>query len=307
MKKIKKYIKRPRLFIIFLFSKFKFKFLSDKFYIKIRYKNTFDKKIDFSNVKTFNEKLQWLKLNDRKDIYKIMVDKYKVKEYVSNLIGEEFIIPTIGVYDKFEEIDFDNLPNQFVIKCNHDSGGLIVVKDKTKLNIEEAKKIVNKSLKRNYYYFGREWPYKNVKPKIIIEKYMEDKKLKELRDYKFFCFNGKVKIFKIDFDRFKNHKANYYDINKNLLPFGEVACPPDFNKELIIPNNFKKLIELSEKLSANIAFLRVDFYEVNNKIYFGELTFYPNSGFGKFCPLEWDLKLGDMLDITNVKKIKLGD
>ena len=168
--------------------------LSDKKYIELRYFSLFLKELNLDNPKSFNEKLQWLKLYDRNSEYTKMVDKYEVKKYVSNIIGEEYIIPTIGIYNSFDEIDFKKLPNKFVIKCTHDSGGLVVCKDKNKLDKNNAKKKIEKSLKTNYYYCGREWPYKNVKPRIIIEKYMCTKEQKELIDYKFFCFNGNPKI-----------------------------------------------------------------------------------------------------------------
>lgn len=206
------------------------KWIPDKIILKCIYRKQFNKNLNFKNVNTFNEKLQWLKLNDRKDIYTTMVDKYEVKKYVANIIGEKYIIPTLGVYNSFNEIDFEKLPQKFVMKCTHDSGSTIVCKNKKKFNIQDAKKKINKALKNNYYYGGREWPYKNVAHKILIEKYIIDDRLGELRDYKIFCFNGKVRLFKIDFDRFSNHRANYYDKELNLLEFGEEVCPPDINK-----------------------------------------------------------------------------
>lgn len=299
MNTLSKYIKSPLLLFVFLSNK-GINLFNDKTYLKIRYYATFKNFLNLQNPQTFNEKLQWLKLNDRKDIYTKMVDKYEAKSYVSKIIGNKYIIPTLGIYNNFDEIDFNKLPNQFVIKCTHDSGGLVIVTDKSKLDIEKSKKKINKSLKRNYYYPGREWPYKNVKPRIIIEKYMKDNSINDLMDYKFFCFNGKCKFFKIDFNRLTKHQANYYDINGNFLLFGEEICPPDFSKKLELPVNLKKMINLAEKLSQNITFLRVDFYEINGNIYFGELTFYPASGFGKFEPEEWDLKLGNLIDLSMV-------
>lgn len=273
------------------------KILPDKIYLKLKFYIIFHKKLNLKSPTTYNEKLQWLKLYNRKKIYTQMVDKYEVKKYVANIIGEEYIIPTLGVYDKFDDIDFQKLPKQFVIKCTHDSGGLVICKDKDSFNYEQAKIKINKSLKNNYFYSGREWPYKNVKPRIIIEKYMEDMKTKELRDYKFFCFDGKVECFKIDFNRQTRHQANYYDKNGNLLKFGEEICPPDFTEKLELPINLRLMIELAEKLSKGIKFIRVDFYEMNEKAYFGELTFYPASGFGKFIPKEWDMKLGEWIKL----------
>ena len=273
------------------------RFIPGKIYIKHRYKNSFHKKLDLKHPQTFNEKLQWLKFYDRKDIYTKMVDKYEAKKYVGNVIGNEYIIPTIGVYKRFNDIDFEKLPNKFVIKCTHDSGGIFICRDKKDFNYDLAKNNINKNLKKNFYYFGREWPYKNVKRRIIIEEYMGN----DINDYKFFCFNGKVNFFKIDFDRFTQHGANYYDIDKKILPFGEKLCPPNFNKKLKIPKNIDEMITLAEKLAKDIPFVRVDFYNINGKIYFGEMTFFPSTGFGKFFPSEWDKKIGDMLNINNLK------
>ena len=274
------------------------KWISDEKYIKIKYKMIFKEKLDLKNPETFNEKLQWLKLYDRKSIYNIMVDKHLVKDYVANLIGTEYIIPTLGVWNSFNEIDFDKLPNEFVLKCSHDSGSVFVIKDKKSMNISSLKKEITSKLNRNFYYQEREWPYKDVKPCIIAEEYKEDSLYKELRDYKLFVFNGKVKLLKIDFDRFSNHGANYFDVNGNLLDIGEEYCPPNKNKDLNMPYNLPKMIEFAEKLANEIDFLRVDFYEVDNKIYFGELTFYPMSGFGKFLNDKDDLFLGGLLNIN---------
>ena len=276
--------------------------ISDKNYLKIKYKSKMGKKLDIENPKTFNEKLQWLKLYDRKDIYTTMVDKYEAKKYVANIIGEEYIIPTLGIYEKWEEIDFDKLPNQFVMKCTHDSGGIVICKDKNNLDIKKAKKKIYKSLKYNYFYFGREWPYKNVKPRIIIEKYMEDESKKELKDYKFFCFNGKVKICLVCTDRQTDLKETFFDDNWNII---EVKRPNHkINANIKKPVNFELMKVLAGKLSKNIPFIRVDFYEYKRKIYFGELTFFPASGFVDFEPRNWDYKLGEFLNLSLVKNEK---
>ena len=199
----------------------KYNSMSDEEYIKKMFKAKLGYELNLENPKTFNEKLQWLKINDRNDMYTTLVDKYAVKKYVSDILGEEYIIPTLGVWDRFEDIEFDNLPEQFVLKCTHDSGGLVICKNKKELNHAKAKKIIDSSLKTNFYWHGREWPYRDVKPRLIAESYMEDEKTSELRDYKFFCFSGTVKCFKIDFDRFINHRANYYGRDMQLLDFGE--------------------------------------------------------------------------------------
>ena len=273
------------------------RFIPDYVWLQLKYIKFFGRKFDSKNPKTFNEKLQWLKLHDRKDIYSTMVDKLAVKEYAANILGNEHIIPILGVYDKFDDICFDELPNQFVIKCTHDCGGIAICKDKKNFDIASAREKINKHLKLNYYWLYREWPYKNVKPKIIVEKYMEDDSTHELRDYKFFCFNGHVECFKIDFNRSINHQANYYDRDGKLLKFGEIICPPDYDKELVLPVNLKKMISFAEKIAKDNKFLRVDFYEVNKKVYFGEITFYPASGFGRFTNENWDYKLGNLIKL----------
>lgn len=271
--------------------------LSDKVFLSLQFSFFFGYKLNLKSPQTFNEKLQWLKLYNRNSQYTSMVDKYIGKQFVSRVIGEQFTIPTFGVWDRFEDIDFDFLPNQFVLKCTHDSGCVVICKNKKDFDKAAAKQKLEKSLARSFYYYSREWPYKGVPRKIIAEKYMEDKTFHELRDYKFFCFGGQVKCFKVDFDRFIDHHANYFDRDGNLLKFGEVVCPPVYDRKIELPKTLKKMIELAEKLSTGIPFLRVDFYEVNGKIYFGELTFFPASGLGEFIPQEWDLKLGEWITL----------
>ena len=275
--------------------------LSDENYLKMIYKAKFDKKLDLNNPKTFNEKLQWLKLNDRKDIYTTMVDKYECSEYVKKIIGEEYIIPIIGIYDSINEIDFNSLPNQFVMKCTHDSGGIVICKDKTKLDINEARKKIEKCLKRDYYKYGREWPYKNVKPRIIIEKYMVDESKKELKDYKIFCFNGKPELIMVDSGRYENHIRNVYDVYWNKIDIN-INFPSSSDFVVKKPDCLEKMLELSKILSKNIPFIRTDFYIINEKIYFGELTFFPGSGLQIITPEIWQRKLGNLIDLDLVKK-----
>lgn len=275
--------------------------LSDKTFIKIEYRNRMRKKLNLKNPQTFNEKLQWLKIYDRKPIYTTMVDKYEVKNYVADKIGDEYIIPTLGVWDSFDEIDFDSLPDQFVLKCTHDSGGLVICKDKSKLNKEKAKKKIELSLNRNYYYHGREWAYKDVKPRVIAEKYMEDKNSKDLKDYKFFCFDGKVKAMFIATDRFTQGvetKFDFYDTNFEHLPFTN-GHP---NAECVIekPKHFEKMKELAEILSKGIPQIRVDFYEIDDEVYFGELTFFHWSGMVPFVPEKWDYVFGEWIELPTI-------
>jgi hypothetical protein len=249
------------------------------------------------NPQTFNEKLLWLKIYDHNPDYIPLVDKYEVKRIIGKKIGEGHIIPTLGIWDSVDAIGFDSLPNQFVLKCTHDSGSALICKDKSIFDVVAAQGKLSSHLKRNFYYYGYEWPYKYVKPRIIAEKYLQDKS-GELRDYKFFCFSGKVKLFKIDFDRFLKHRANYYDAaSKQILPFGEVVCPPDYGKTLEMPEGLDQMIDLAGKLSTGYPFLRVDFYSVDSCIYFGELTFFPASGIGRFTSEEWDYKMGSWIEL----------
>lgn len=276
--------------------------MPDKEYLERLYLAKLKKRLDLDNPTTFNEKLQWLKLYDRNREYCMMVDKYEVKQYVSEKLSPSVVIPTIGLWNTVEEIDFDSLPERFVIKCTHDSHGLVVCRDKSKLNISAAKKALKKALKRNYFHIYREWPYRDVKPRIIVEEYLEDSTTKDLRDYKFFCFNGKARFYKVDFDRFIDHHANYYDIDGNMLYFGEEVCPPLFDRKLEMPSTIQKMIGYAEKLAEGSTFMRVDFYDVDGRIYFGEITFFPAAGFGVISPSEWDTKIGDMMQLPIQKR-----
>lgn len=276
--------------------------IPDRIYLQIVYFRHFKKFIDFDNPKTFNEKIQWLKLNYRKEEYTNLVDKYRVKQYITKLIGEEYVIPTLGVWKNVDDIDFKSLPEKFFLKCNNDSGGIVICKNKKDFDEVKAKSFLKERLKNNGYWYGREWPYKNVKPCIIAEKYMEDSISKDLKDYKFFCFNGSMEFFDIDIDRFIEHRSNYYDRNGNFLPFGKTYCPPDYTKKIEMPKNLDKMIELAETISHNTVLSRIDFYEIDGQVYFGEITFYPGSGFSPFTDEKWDYKLGDMIDLPNIKK-----
>lgn len=297
MKKILNVIRRPYHFFVILNNRGLANWISDKFMVKILYRDVFGRKLNLDSPKTFNEKMQWLKLYNRKDIYTSYVDKFAVKDIVAKKIGKEYIIPTLKVYDSIDEISLSDLPNQFVLKCTHDSGTVVICSNRKEFNVKESKDKLKKRMSENYFYRLREWPYKNVKPRIIAEEFINDDKEGQLKDYKFFCFNGRVKFLKIDFDRFSNHRANYYDLNMKLLPFGEVDFMPDRNHIEKKPQNFEKMLELAEVLSEGLPFIRVDFYNVDGKIYFGELTFFPASGLGKFTDEKWDVEIGNMLEL----------
>lgn len=272
------------------------KFVPDKLFLQICYKYYLNEDLNLNHPRTFNEKLQWLKLYDRKPEYTKMVDKYGAKEYVANIVGKDYIIPTLAVYNSVEEIDFETLPNQFVLKCTHDSGGVVVCKDKSKLDKQNAIKLLGDGLKKNFYYQNREWPYKNVIPRIIAEQYMVDESGEELKDYKFFCFDGEPKIVQVDYDRFDNHKRNLYDLEWNRLPF-TLEFPTDWNHEIAKPEALGEMIDVARQLSKGIPHVRVDLYHINGKVYFGELTFYHGSGFEKFTPEEWNYTLGEWIKI----------
>lgn len=267
-------------------------YLPDKLYLKLWYRYVTGEKLNLNNPQTFNEKLQWLKLYDRNPLYTKLVDKYEVREYIKEKIGEEYLIPLLGVWNNVSEIDFESLPNQFVLKTTHDSGGVVICKDKENFNIEKAKKFLSKHLQNNFYYSGREWPYKNVKPRIIAEKYLDF----DIKDYKFMCFNGKMKCSFVCSERHTNGlKVTFFDKDWNKLPFERVfPCSKDI---LDKPKMYDRMLIVSEILSTNIPFVRVDFYEIDNKIYFGELTFYPGNGIEWFNPKKWDYKLGDMINL----------
>lgn len=300
--KIKRYIAHPtRLFLRLGRDSF-LKCMSDEKYLKMAFKDRMGYPLDLKDPKTFNEKLQWLKLYNRRPEYTTMVDKYEVKKYVAERIGEEYIIPTLGVWDKFDDIDFDALPNQFVLKCTHDSGGLVIVRDKSKLDKKAAREKIEKSLKRNYYWSSREWPYKNVKPRIIAEQYMEDSVTQELRDYKFFCFGGEMKVMFIASERYNDTtetRFDFFDRDFRHLDFRNGH--PNADVPPAKPEKFEEMCVLAEKLSQSIPLLRVDFYEVDGKIYFGELTFSHWGGMMPFEPAEWDRKLGDWITLPETK------
>lgn len=290
---------------IFKNKKFRLKFLKllrfipDSIMLKIEYRIKFHKKLNLKNPKSFNEKLQWLKIHNRKDIYTMMVDKYAVKNYVAGIIGTEYIIPTIGVWDKFEDIDFEGLPEKFVLKCNHDSGSVIVCKDKSKFDYQKAKNVLTEGLKRNGYYAGREWPYKNVKARILAEEFVEDRENECLPVYKIFCFNGQPRIIQtIQNDKQPNESVDYFDIEWNLLPIRQDY--PNSKKPFSKPERLEEMLNFAKKLSENESFIRVDFYVANEKIYFSEFTFFTDSGFGEFHPESWDEVMGEWLTLPEI-------
>ena len=278
--------------------------LPDKVFLEAAFRARFGRKLNLNNPETFNEKLQWLKLYNRKPEYTKMVDKYLVRDYVKEKIGEEYLIPLLRVWDDPEKIDFNELPMQFVLKCNHNSGlGMCICKDKNRLDSNKVKEELKKGINPNYYLTSREWPYKDVPRRIIAEKYMVDESGYELKDYKFYCFDGKVKLVMINSDRMSSEKtkANYFDENYQPLDFvwgyENAEIPPQK------PEKFEEMKYLAEKLSEGITHVRIDFYQTPSGIYFGEITFFDGSGFDAIEPIEWDYKIGSWLKLP-MEKVK---
>lgn len=274
---------------------------SESLYLKLMFRNRLGYKLNLDDPKTFSEKLQWLKLNYRHPIHTKMVDKYEAKKLVSGIIGEQHIIPTIGIWDTPEEIVWDSLPDRFVLKTTHGGGGcgVVVVNNKLKVDREEVVKKLNNSLKLDVYDKFIEWPYKNVKKRIIAEQYIEDTSCKnnDLRDYKFFCFNGEPKYCQVISGRKEKMAIDFFDLEWNHQPFHEPYFFPFSENAIEKPECYQEMIELAKELSKGFPFLRVDFYQVNGNVYFGELTFFPTSGMGGFSPDEWDRKFGDMITL----------
>lgn len=276
-------------------------FLPDKMYLQLFYFATTRKFINFKNPKGFCEKIQWLKVNDRRPEYSQLVDKLAVRDHIAEVLGEEHLFSLLGKWESFQDIDFDSLPEQFVIKCNHDSGSTKVIKNKSLLTdeeINEMKEFYSARLKQDFYYAGREYPYKGIKPYIIAEQLMIDETApeKSIEDYKFFCFNGEPKVMFIATDRATDCKFDFFDMNFNHLDL--VNIHPNADKPIPKPEKFDEMKELAAKLSQGMRHVRIDLYELNGKIYFGEYTFFHGGGFQLCHPEKWERQLGDWIDIT---------
>lgn len=296
-----KIIKNPFKILGYLAIKGVLRWLPDRPYLKILYRSRINRILDLDSPKSFNEKLQWLKIHDRNLWYTDLVDKYTVREYIKKTIGEEYLVPLIGVYNTAEEIDYSVLPKQFVLKPTHTSGDVIICRDKDALHIKDTTKKLNKWLKRDYYWYQREWPYKNIKPRIICEELLVDESGYELKDYKIFCFNGIPKFAYVASDRSIDTKFDFFDIDWNWHPVSQ-HYP---NKGIAIkkPKKWDELLSLARLLSHNIPHVRVDFYiDSSESIYFGELTFYHMSGLHAFTPESYDYLLGSWIDLSLVDK-----
>lgn len=292
------FIKHPTTFFIYLGQKDFFKWMSDKAYLKIMYYCRMGKKLNLRNPKTYTEKLQWIKLYDRRPEYTQYVDKFKVREYVSKKIGEEYLIPLIEVYNSVEEIKWDELPSKFVLKCAHNSGGNIICMNKDELDIEDAKRKLKKWMKRNWFWHGREWAYKNVVPKIVCEEYMANSD-GSLNDYKILCFNGKAKYIQIHRDRYTNHTEDFYDLKGNWLPFHHKAYKQSGIKKIDV-SKLQEIIKLAETLSKGYYQMRVDFYLVDGKPFFGEITLYDFNGLVDIVPEQYNEIVGQQIKLSTL-------
>lgn len=297
-----RYIRKPSLFLLSLLIKLGWAF-SDKIYLQFMYFLRMGRQLNLKNPTRFTEKLQWIKLYYRLPLLTTLVDKDKVKPYVANIIGEEHIIKTIGVWDRFESINFDILPQKFVLKTTNGGGGtnVVICRDKDDLDKDKAKRMIERGLKQDIYKNLREWPYKNVSHRIICEEYMEDGS-GELRDYKFFCFDGVPKVMLLASNRYTAHNFNYYDMEFNKLPITSVDGTQS-SEVFAKPEDFEEMKMIASKLSKGFPHVRVDLYSCEGRVYFGELTFFDSSGFDNMSSDEWDLKFGSWLVLPNHKRM----
>lgn len=293
---VKKFVTDPRMRFFYLSRLGLLNGMSDENYLRRQFRLWTGEELNLEDPKGYNEKLQWLKIYDHRPEYAVMVDKYAVKQWVADRIGDEYLIPTLGVWDHFSQIDFDRLPQQFVLKCTHDSGSILVVKDKRTMDRKEAERKLERCLRRSWYQPYREWAYKNVKPRIIAEAYMTDESGTELKDYKVFNFDGVPKMIQVDYGRFTEHKRNLYTTDWEYLPV-RITYPTDPGHRIKRPAQLEKMLELARLLSEGYPHMRTDFYCVGDRIYFGEITFYHGSGMTRFDPPSFNLEMGGWLKL----------
>ena len=305
VKKIILFFSEPGLRMAFLSTHGFYRHMSDKEYLRCQYRRMTGRELDLENPKTLNEKLQWLKLYDRRLEYTTMVDKYAVKKWVAERIGEEYIIPTLGVWEHFDDIDFDALPDQFVLKCTHDSGSVVIVKNKVALDKRAAKRKLEKCLKRNLYWTYREWPYRDVTPRIIAEEYLHQQSGEPIADYKFYCYGGKAQYFMYSLGEVE-HNVRNHKFNMQLQSIDHLfkQIPKIDAKEISLPENMEQMIRIVNILCAGTQHLRVDLYNIDGHIYFGELTFYSGGGYINIESVEYSQRLADLISILNNGDLK---
>lgn len=300
IKKIFCYLRNPTKVINYFGSKGRLKFIPDKMYLKLVYRANLDKKLNLDQPITFTEKIQWLKLYDRNPEYIKLVDKYLVREHIEKLIGSKYLVPLIGIYNNIDEIELSKLPNQFVLKCTHDSGSVVICKDKSNFDWIATKKKLTRCLKRNYYYTGREWPYKFVKPRIVCERFMTEGLNEVPKDYKVYCFHGEPKLIFILRDKYKKgvrKSGTVYTTQWEALP-----CVLDNHYELNMveeqkPECLEELLSICRKLCEGFCQVRIDFYIINETIYFSEITLSTSSGLVPIIPNSYDVILGSYLQL----------
>lgn len=296
--RLRKALSQPRDLALYLFEKIA-PIVPDKAYLRIKYYLRMGRKLHLQSPKTFNEKLQWLKLYERKPDDKVLSDKYAVKQYITETLGEQYVIPLLGVWNHFDDIDFNSLPDRFVLKCTHDSGGLVICKDKSKLDLKKAKKIIERSLKYDYFIYSRENAYKDVPRRIIAEAYMEDITSGELVDYKVHNFNGEPKFILLCQNRFKDGGLceDFYSAEWEHLDIKRPYHPnaPEVAEK---PEELEEILRLSRILSKGRPFVRTDFYIINHRVYFGEITFSPACGMTSFVPEKWDTIFGEWIELS---------
>ena len=271
------------------------RFIPTKPYLHLVYWIKTGKKLNLKNPITLCDKLNWLKINEIHPEYTKLVDKIGVREYIKEQLGEEYLIPIYGSWEHFDDIDFDALPNKFVLKCSHDSGSVKVITDKFKIDKSELKRFFEGRLNINAYVLGREYPYKDVKPMIYAEKHMAPDGEMDINDYKFFCFNGKPEILLIATDRSTDMRTDFYDMDFNHLDLTRIYAGSD--KKIQQPESFEEMKKIAEKLSKEMKFVRIDLYEIDGRLYFGEFTFFPGGGFWPLKPEKWEKKLGDLIHL----------
>ncbi|MFC4817040.1 MULTISPECIES: ATP-grasp fold amidoligase family protein [unclassified Flavobacterium] len=274
------------------------KFLPLKLYVPIQYESVTQKRLNLEKPETFNEKLQWYKVYYKNPSFHQLADKYNVRDYIKQKVGEQYLNDLLGVYKTPKEIDFEQLPEKFVLKCVHGSGFNLIVKNKKDICFKQTIKLLKKWQKKNYYNKGKEWSYKNIEPLIIAEKFLEDSKNKIINDYKFFCFNGEIKFIQVDLERKVNNFRCHYDTNWQKLPFYHEKNP-FYTGEAEQPSNLEDMIYVAQTLSKDIPFVRVDLYSIDNKTIFGEMTFYPSNGTNPYLPLEYNKIIGNYFVLPN--------
>ncbi|WP_218645659.1 MULTISPECIES: ATP-grasp fold amidoligase family protein [unclassified Acinetobacter] len=303
LRKFQTFLNNPRILLIkilYLISPI----FSDALYLKLLFPLKTGYKLNLNKPRTYNEKLQWLKIHYKTPVMTKMVDKFLAKEFARNIIGDDFIVKSYGTWNSFEEIDFNVLPKSFVLKTTHDQGGVIIVRDKNKLDKEYAKNKLSKHLNRQHYFLSREWPYKNVKPRIMAEALLIDNEVDDLYDYKFYCFDGEPKIMYIAHGRHTDTcYFDFYDMDFNKLDISRPGYPQS-NQHFEIPANWELMKQLARKLSLGFPHLRVDFYNINGRVYLGELTFFQGGGLMPFQPEIWDKVLGDWIHLEKLSNFK---